>query len=96
MKRTAEIRFKNTVKRLIAKDVYPSPRAINQALGRGDKIDNINGAECNWRRQICFELGFKLKGFNQLDVLGLKFEMGPWHTKRRMQAAEWQKTKDEC
>lgn len=81
----AQVRFKNTVTQLINKNVYPSADNINKALGRRkSRYNGLSGRECIWRRQICFDIGFKLKGVNQLNKDGTKFEFGIWYTPARM------------
>jgi hypothetical protein len=65
--RSAEDMFKHAVTYLIGVEIYPSPRALNQLI-HGHTSDNINGRECRWRREVCHELGFKLKGYNLSDI----------------------------
>lgn len=47
--------------------VYP-PRYFNQDLKLHKhfhhSFDNISGRQCRWRREICFKIGFELKGKN--------------------------------
>jgi hypothetical protein len=61
--------FKETVRGLIERGVYPGPTAINRALGRDyyRVMNTIGGRECQWRREVCNELGFRLKGRNLGD-----------------------------
>jgi hypothetical protein len=63
---TAEVRFKNCVINLIADGVYPGPQAINERL-HGYRSKSINGRECQWRREICAKIGFRLHGRNLDD-----------------------------
>lgn len=59
----AENRFKAAVLHLIMEGIYPGPQALNDYIfmHRGR---NINGRSCKWRREICKDIGFKLRGLN--------------------------------
>lgn len=62
-----EHRFKNAVYVLVMHGKYPSPTTINKLLGRDPrsrKMNNLNDRECRWRREICKEIGFTLRGKN--------------------------------
>ena len=61
----AEREFKHAVMSIVACKTYPSPRAIRRVLGRmSGQVHNINGVECRWRREVCKEIGFALRGKN--------------------------------
>lgn len=59
----AEDRFKSSVLYLIAMGIYPSPQELNERMFM-HRRKTINGRSCKWRREICKEIGFKLKGLN--------------------------------
>jgi hypothetical protein len=63
----AEKNFKNAVKAIIARGEYPGALAIDKELGRYDRRSikgNLNGVELQWRREICRDIEFTLKGRN--------------------------------
>jgi hypothetical protein len=55
----AEERFKNIVRSLHERGIYPGPTAINIEL-RGHKSNHINGRETKWRREVMEELKLPL------------------------------------
>jgi hypothetical protein len=55
----AEERFKDVVKSLHARGVYPGPTAINAEL-RGNLSNHLNGRETKWRREVFEELDIPL------------------------------------
>lgn len=59
---STETRFKNAVRALHSRGVYPGPTALNHELGR-DKVrsNNLSGRETRWRREVMEELGIPLK-----------------------------------
>lgn len=57
---TAEEKFKNVVRDIVAAGEYPGPTAINLKL-RGYKSNRLNGRETRWRREAMNKLGVKLK-----------------------------------
>lgn len=59
----AERRFKECVTNLVNQNIYPSGQAIQKIL-KGYSLGKLNGRECQWRREICKVIGFKLKGRN--------------------------------
>ncbi len=76
---TAEREFKHAVMALVACKEYPSPARVNRVLGHGVTrrlamgehssipvkwSNNLNGRECRWRREVCKEIGFTLRGKN--------------------------------
>jgi hypothetical protein len=57
----AEKTFKTIVTKLIARDIYPAPTAINDArLGThtSGRRNSINGRECQWRREVLNDAGW--------------------------------------
>lgn len=63
----AEIQFKMAVLNVVHYGKYPSVTRINIEIGRDHvcrKMNNLNGRECRWRREICKEIGFTLRGKN--------------------------------
>lgn len=64
---SAEIEFKMAVLNVVHYGEYPSPTSINKEMGRDPrrrKMNNLNDRECRWRREICKEIGFTLRGKN--------------------------------
>lgn len=59
-KQTAEEKFKNVVRDIVAANEYPGPTAINLKL-RGYKSNHLNGRETRWRREAMKKLGIQLK-----------------------------------
>lgn len=55
----AEERFKNCVKSLWDRGIYPGPTAINIEL-RESQSNHLNGRETKWRREVMKELGIPL------------------------------------
>lgn len=52
----AEERFKTAVRAIVRLDIFPGPAACNRALGRRPRR-SLNGAECEWRRELMREFG---------------------------------------
>lgn len=59
----AEVKFKKAIVTIINQGGYPWAGTIGKELGRRN-ITSLNGQENDWRREICHELQFKLKGRN--------------------------------
>lgn len=55
MKVTAEMRFKECVRSLHMRGIYPGPTAINAEL-HGKISNHLNGRECRWRYEVFDEL----------------------------------------
>jgi len=56
----AEFTFKRIVNRLIDLGTYPGPTAINRQLGRTGKLNQLNGRETRWRREVMKERNIPL------------------------------------
>lgn len=64
----AEDRFKNTMRALVAKHVYPSPKTMNHFLNHtGGPRNSLNGRECQWREEVFRELGWRYVGTSADD-----------------------------
>lgn len=64
---TAEARFNDAVRAIVARGDYPTPKAIRTALGRrvGYRTaggDYLNGRETRWREAVLTELGWRQTG----------------------------------
>lgn len=60
---SAERLFKHAVMVLVACKTYPSPAQIYRLLCKSKRrLGGLNGRECRWRREICDEIGFVLRG----------------------------------
>jgi hypothetical protein len=57
---TAEEKFKQVIRMLHKKGVYPAPTMLNMMI-HGHNSDNINGRETKWRREMMKELGIPLQ-----------------------------------
>lgn len=57
---TAETKFKNVVRDIVAAGEYPGPTAINLRL-HNKRSNHLNGRETRWRREAMGKLGIELK-----------------------------------
>lgn len=61
---SAEDLFKGAVRAVVRRGEYPSALRVHRARGQVFPRADLNGCECQWRREVCRDIGFRLKGRN--------------------------------